>query len=44
MSDRYLEQRINSKFYVQLGKNASDTCEMHSETYVGEDMKKSNVF
>jgi hypothetical protein len=28
---------------VKLGKNASDTCAMLSESYVGEAMKKSNV-
>jgi hypothetical protein len=26
MSDRFLEQRINIKCCVKLGKNASDTC------------------
>jgi len=39
-----LKQRINTKFCVKLGKNASDICAMLSETYVGEAMKKSSVF
>jgi hypothetical protein len=38
-----LERRINVKFFVKLGKNASDTCAMVSEGYGGEAMKKSNV-
>jgi uncharacterized metal-binding protein len=36
MSDRFLEQRIDTKFCVKLGKNASDSCEMLSEEYRGE--------
>jgi uncharacterized metal-binding protein len=43
-SDRFLEQRINIKFCVKLEKNASDTCEMLSEAYRGEAMKKSKCF
>jgi len=38
-----LEQPINIKFCVKLGKNASDTCAMLSEAYEGEAMKKSSV-
>jgi len=38
LSDRFWEQRINIKFYVKLGKNASDTCAMFCEA-----MKKSSV-
>jgi hypothetical protein len=41
MSDRFLEQRINIKFSVKFGKNASDTCAMLSAAYEGEDMKNS---
>jgi hypothetical protein len=44
MSDRFLEQRIDIKFCVQLGKNASGICEMLSEAYGGEAMKMSRVF
>jgi hypothetical protein len=44
MNDRSLEQRINIKFYVKLGKHASETCAMLSEAYGGEAMKKSSVF
>jgi hypothetical protein len=43
MSDQFLEQWINIKFCVKLGKNASDTCAMLSEAYEGEAMKKSSV-
>jgi hypothetical protein len=44
MSDRYLEQRINIKFCVELERNASDNCAMLYEAYGGEAMKKSSVF
>jgi hypothetical protein len=44
MSDRFLEQRLNIKFGVKLGKNANDTCTVLAEAYGGEVMKKSNVF
>jgi hypothetical protein len=44
MSDRFLEQRINFKFCVKLGKNASDTCAMPSKVYVGDAMEGSSVF
>jgi hypothetical protein len=44
MSDRFLDQRINIKFCVKLGKNASDTCAMLSDAYGGEAMKKLSVF
>jgi hypothetical protein len=40
MSDRFLEQRINIKFCVKLGKNASGTCVMLSEAYGREAMIK----
>jgi hypothetical protein len=43
MSDRYSEQWINIKFYMKLGKNASDTCAVLSGSYGGEAMKKSSV-
>jgi hypothetical protein len=44
MSDRFLEQGINIKFCVKLGKNASDTCTMLYEAYGGEVLKKSSAF
>jgi hypothetical protein len=40
----FLDQRINIKFCVNLGKNASDTCTMLSEAYGEEAVKKSSVF
>jgi hypothetical protein len=43
MSDQFLEQQINVKFYVKLRKNANDTCAMLSEAYGGGTMKKSSV-
>jgi hypothetical protein len=43
MSDRFLEQRINIKFCVKLGKNASDICAVLSEAFRGEAMKKSGA-
>jgi hypothetical protein len=39
----FLEQQINIKFCVKLGKNATDTCAMLSKAYGGEAMK-SQVF
>jgi hypothetical protein len=44
MSDQVLEQQINIKFCVKLGKNARGICAMFSEAYGGDDMKKSSVF
>jgi hypothetical protein len=44
IGDRFLEQRINIKFSVKLGKNASDTCAKLSKAFEGEAMKKSSVF
>jgi len=38
-SDRFLEQRINIKFWVKLGRNANDTLAILSEA-----MRKSSVF
>jgi hypothetical protein len=35
--------RINTKFCVKLGKNASYICALPSEAYGGEDTKKSSV-
>jgi uncharacterized metal-binding protein len=43
-SDWFLEQQINIKFCIKLGKNASDICAMLSKAYGGEAVKKSNVF
>jgi len=39
MSDQFLEQWINIKFCVILGKNASDTCAVLSVVYWGEGEK-----
>jgi hypothetical protein len=44
MSYRLLEQRIDIKFCVILGKNASDTCAIFSEACVGEATEKSSGF
>jgi hypothetical protein len=35
-SDKFLEKRINIKFFVKSGKNASDTCAVLSGAYGGE--------
>jgi hypothetical protein len=43
MSDPFLDQWINIKFCVKLGKNASNNCAMLFEAYGGEGMKKSIV-
>jgi hypothetical protein len=40
----FLEQRIDIKFCVKLGKNASDTCAELSEAYGGEALRQSSVF
>jgi hypothetical protein len=39
MSDLFLEQRTNIKFYVKLGNNATDTCTILSDAYGEEAMK-----
>jgi hypothetical protein len=39
-----LEQRINIKFCVKFGKNASDIWATLSKAFGGEAMKKSSVF
>jgi hypothetical protein len=44
MSDRFLEQRINIKFCVNLEKNGTDTCATLSKAYGREAMKKPSVF
>jgi hypothetical protein len=44
MSDRSLEQGINVKFSVKLGKNASETCAILSEAYGGDAMKWAGTF
>jgi hypothetical protein len=44
MSDRFLEQQINIKFRVKLGKNANDTSSVIFEDCRGEAVKKSAVF
>jgi hypothetical protein len=43
MNDRFLEQLINIKFCVKLGRNASDTCAVLSEAHGGGGMKGSSV-
>jgi hypothetical protein len=43
MSDQFLEQQINLKFCVKLGKNASDTCAMLFEAFGTEAVKKSSA-
>jgi hypothetical protein len=43
MSSQFLEQRINVKFCVKLGKYANDTCAVLSKAYGGEAMKKSSI-
>jgi hypothetical protein len=44
MTDQFLEQQINIKFCVKLGKNASDASPVISEAYGGEAMKKLSIF
>jgi hypothetical protein len=44
LSDGCLGEGIETKFYVNLGKNASDTCAMLSEELMGEKLRKSQVF
>jgi hypothetical protein len=41
MSDWFLEQRINIKFCVKFGKNATEICAVLSEASGGEAKKKS---
>jgi hypothetical protein len=40
----FLEQRINIKFFVKFGKDASDTCAMLSEASKGKNYEKVEVF
>jgi hypothetical protein len=44
MSDRFLEQWINIKFFVKLGNNATDSFAMLSEAYGYEAVKSPSVF
>jgi transposase len=44
MSDRLLEQCINTKFCEKLGKSARETLQMLTEPYGTDTMKKSSVF
>jgi hypothetical protein len=44
MNDRFLEQRMNIKCCVKLGKNANDTRAMLSKAYRGEAVKMSSAF
>jgi hypothetical protein len=43
MSDKNLEQRINIKFCVKIGKSASETLALLTVAYVEHAMKKSSV-
>jgi hypothetical protein len=44
MSDKDLEQRINIKFCVKVGKIASETVALLAMAYSKYAMKKSSVF
>jgi len=44
MSDKNLEQWINIKFCVKIGKNASETLALLTVAYGEYDIKKSSVF
>ena len=44
MSDKNLEQRINIKFCVKIGKSASETLTLLTVAYGEYVMKKSSVF
>jgi len=44
MSDNNLEQRINIKFRVKIGKSASETLALLTMAYGEEAMKESSVF
>jgi hypothetical protein len=43
VTDRFLEQRIDIKFFVKLGKNANGIYAILSEAYEGEPVVMSNV-
>jgi hypothetical protein len=44
MSDENLEQRINIKFYVKIGKSVSGTLSILTVAYGEYGMKKSECF
>jgi len=44
MSDKNLEQRINIKICVKIGKSASETLALLTVAYGEYTMKKSSVF
>jgi len=44
MSDKNLEQRINIKFCMKIGKSASETSALLTVAYDEYAMKKSSVF
>jgi hypothetical protein len=44
MSHKNLEQRINIKFSVEIGKSASETLSLLTLAYSEYAMKKLNVF
>jgi hypothetical protein len=44
MKDQFLEQEINIKFCVKLGKNATDTCAMLTNVHGGRSYEKIECF
>ena len=44
MSDKNLEQRINIKFWLKIGKGASETLVLLTVAYCEYALKKSSVF
>jgi hypothetical protein len=44
MDGQFLEQWVNIKFSMKLGKNTSDTCTVPFEAYGEGTVKKSSVF
>jgi hypothetical protein len=44
MGNRFLEQRISIKLYVETEQNANDTSTVLSEACGGEAVKKSSAF
>jgi hypothetical protein len=43
-SDQQLEQWINNKFLVKLGKSGSEICQMLQQAYGEDGLKRSTVF
>jgi transposase len=42
--DQQLEQRINIKFLVKLGKSGPEICQMFQQAYGEDALKRSTVF